>query len=688
MVSNYKRRTTQSAYGPDVLQKALEAVKGGMSKNKASKQYGVPRRTINRHLAGKVMKPLCKLGRFVPALTAELESALEQHILEMQQMMFGLSCADVRKLAFKLAVKKGLPHPFSCDKQQAGKAWLQGFLQRHPSISVRNPEATNLSRAVGFNKPTVMKFFDMYKCELEKYCYTADRIWNVDETGISSVHVPGKVLAKKGQRQVGRVTSGEKGDNLTVICAINAAGSYAPPMLIFKRKRMSHLLMAGTPSGSVGYPSASGWVTNELFVKWLEHFIGFANPTVDNKVILLLDGHASHKTLEAVELCRENGVVLICLPPHTTHQMQPLDKTVYGPMKKNYNEQCDRWMLKNPAQRITMFEQGELFGAAFVKTAGMQKAVNGFEKTGLWPFNPDVFCDEDFLPCQVTDEPEPVSAENIVESENISTTATNTDATVTKDADASLVLTAVGGPAGSSELNSTVVATGPSGLVGLSDIDTVSSGLLNSSSSETVTSSAQTPTPTNNMEQAAVSNAPDQSGVVDLNDSDAVGSRLLNIRNSEQATSVSAEPSTSSNSLGQATVSNPIDVIREISPLPKCHKQRIRKRKPQTAAVLTSSPFKKQLLERKPPPKCSKKETGKKVTCRGQKEKARKLSLPRAPKRRKVDKQCREFRCIYCSELFVDPPEEDWMQCIVCKEWYHEQCGNDADICDLCKDSQ
>jgi len=38
------------------------------------------------------------------------------------------------------------------------------------------------------------------------------------------------------------------------------------------------------------------------------------------------------------------------LTPHTTHQMQPLDKTVYGPLKRNYNEECDRWMLKNLAQ--------------------------------------------------------------------------------------------------------------------------------------------------------------------------------------------------------------------------------------------------------------------------------------------------------------------------------------------------
>jgi len=109
------------------LQKALDAVKSGMSKNKASKHFNVPRRTLNRHVAGKVIIPLCNLGHFVPVLGAQLEVALEEHILEMQQMIFGLSCNDVRKLAFQIAAEKGLEHPFSSDKQQAGKAWLHDF---------------------------------------------------------------------------------------------------------------------------------------------------------------------------------------------------------------------------------------------------------------------------------------------------------------------------------------------------------------------------------------------------------------------------------------------------------------------------------------------------------------------------------------------------------------------------------
>lgn len=626
MVSKYRRYSSHSSYGPDVLQKALDAVREGMSKNKASKEFGVPRRTLARHLSGQVLKPLCKLGRFLPALGDDFEAALEEHVLEMQKMMFGLTCTDLRKLAFQIAVKKGLKHPFNEGKQQAGKAWLQGFLRRHPTISLRNPEATSLSRAVAFNKPSVMKFFDIYKGELQKHAYSADRIWNVDETGMSTVQRPGKVLAKKGQKQVGRITSAERGQNMTVVGAINAAGTYAPPMLIFKRIRMSSVLMAGTPAGSVGYPSASGWINSELFVKWLEHFIAFAKPSKEKKVILILDGHASHKTLEAVELCREHGIVMICLPPHTTHQVQPLDKTVYGPLKRNYNEECDRWLLKNAGQRITMYEQGALFGAAFVKTASMQKAVNGFQSTGLWPFNPEVFSEEDFLPSMVTDEPAPVEMEIIAE-----VPSSNVDVVPAE------------APAQSQQITSSTVAYTDAPC---SQCDEkIPEDLTTFYSAETVSTDSNATVPSAQSENDEVA---------------------------------------------------PMDVIHEISPLPKSQKQRTRQRKPQSAAVVTSSPFKQQLVESsrdtkqkkkvaKQPIADAKSRSKKKVTCRGQNVK-KKLNLPREPKKKCRPNAAQEYRCIYCNELFVDPPEEDWMQCTSCKEWYHEQCGNDGDVCDLCND--
>jgi hypothetical protein len=142
-------------------------------------------------------------------------------------------------------------------------------------------------------------------------------------------------------------------------------------------------------------------------VKWLNHFIGFVKPTPDKKVLLVMDGHGSHKSLEAIEVARSHGVVMICLPPHTTHRMQPLDRTFYGPLKQNYNAECDKWMVHNAGCRISQYDQASLFGSAYIRTATMEKAVSGFRCSGLWPFNPDIFSEEDFLPSVVTDEPQP-----------------------------------------------------------------------------------------------------------------------------------------------------------------------------------------------------------------------------------------------------------------------------------------
>lgn len=158
-----------------------------------------------------------------------------------------------------------------------------------------------------------------FRGELVKKQYTARRIWNVDETGITAVHRPGKILAKRGLKQVGKITSGEKRVTTTVICAINAAGEYLPPMMIFRRKRMTDILLRGAPPGTVGGCSENGWVTSDLFLKWLQQFAKFVKPTQNDKVILFVDGHTSHKSLVAIDFARENGIIMISFPPHSTH---------------------------------------------------------------------------------------------------------------------------------------------------------------------------------------------------------------------------------------------------------------------------------------------------------------------------------------------------------------------------------
>ena len=54
---------------------------------------------------------------------------------------------------------------------------------------------------------------------------------------------------------------------------------------------------------------------------------------------MILDGHGSHVSLEALQVCEDNGIDVLAIPPHTSHKTQQLDLTVYGPLKTWYSEE-------------------------------------------------------------------------------------------------------------------------------------------------------------------------------------------------------------------------------------------------------------------------------------------------------------------------------------------------------------
>lgn len=59
---------------------------------------------------------------------------------------------------------------------------------------------------------------------LEKYSLNPSRIWNVDETGVTIVHKPKKIVAERGINQICSVTLGERGVLVTVAVAAKAIG--------------------------------------------------------------------------------------------------------------------------------------------------------------------------------------------------------------------------------------------------------------------------------------------------------------------------------------------------------------------------------------------------------------------------------------------------------------------------------
>ena len=103
-------------------------------------------------------------------------------------------------------------------------------------------------------------FFDKLTEVIDEHGVTPDRIYNVDETGHSTVQKPSKLVSVKGKRQVGATTSAERGQNTTGVFCASATGHFIPPMLIFKRKRLADSLTVDALNGTVFACTDSGWL--------------------------------------------------------------------------------------------------------------------------------------------------------------------------------------------------------------------------------------------------------------------------------------------------------------------------------------------------------------------------------------------------------------------------------------------
>ena len=74
---------------------------------------------------------------------------------------------------------------------------------------------------------------------------------------------------------------------------------------------MKQELMDGAPAGSISACHPSGWIQTDIFTKWFDHFVHFVNPSADDPVLLIVDGHYSHtKNIDVVDKAREHSVSL------------------------------------------------------------------------------------------------------------------------------------------------------------------------------------------------------------------------------------------------------------------------------------------------------------------------------------------------------------------------------------------
>jgi hypothetical protein len=216
------------------------------------------------------------------------------------------------------------------------------------------------------------------------------------------------------------VVSAERGQLLTVCAIVSAIGNVIPPVFIFPRARMHDWLMLNAPEGSLGLANcpASGWMTGALFVHVLEHIKKYTRCSKEDPILLLLDNHESHCTLDGIMYSRDNGIVLCTFPPHCTHKLQPLDVGVLGPFKTKLAQKQQSWLWSNPGKTITIHNLPGIIREAFDNSFTRTNITGAFKKTGIWPFDISVFTEEDFQCSTVTNRPQPTNTSMIESSIN------------------------------------------------------------------------------------------------------------------------------------------------------------------------------------------------------------------------------------------------------------------------------
>jgi hypothetical protein len=90
-------------------------------------------------------------------------------------------------MAFELAIKNGLARQLLVQQGIAGCKCLRNFMCLHPRLRLRKPQVTSAARVKEFTKINFVKFFDIFEPMLRLINFSARRLLNYEETGLSVV---------------------------------------------------------------------------------------------------------------------------------------------------------------------------------------------------------------------------------------------------------------------------------------------------------------------------------------------------------------------------------------------------------------------------------------------------------------------------------------------------------------------
>ncbi|CAH0549892.1 unnamed protein product [Brassicogethes aeneus] len=420
-----KTKRKMFAYSQDGLRRALIQIQeNGMGIREASREFAVPKTTLQDRLKGKVPEIPMKTGP-PPRLTVAGENEIVQWLINIAKCGFPIRKIDLISTVQKILKDCGKETLFKDGKP--GQKWYLNFLRRHPEISLREAETITKARALITEESIRLWFRNLRMYLTQNNCIDIlddpSRILNGDESGFPLCPKTGKVLGPRGYKNLYKIKTGSDKENVTVL----VQGSHQQNETKFPDfSRPPKAIVENMPPSWVLGKSESGWMRSDVFFEYIAN--DFNKWVDENKlkrpILLLVDGHRSHMSLPFSQFCDANKIILYALPPNTTHMLQPADVSVFRPLKQQWKNTVAQWQSEpeNLNRSITKVNFCPVFNEA-LKSSDMTISIkNGFKRCGLFPFDPN---NVDYTKCvkNTLEEQHALNSTRIAENEVIITDA-------------------------------------------------------------------------------------------------------------------------------------------------------------------------------------------------------------------------------------------------------------------------
>ena len=298
-------------------------------------------------------------------------------------------------------------------KKELGVHWVDRYIERH-QVDLISRWATGIDRA-RHQADSISKYtfyFSLLREKISKYDVEAGNTYNMDEKGcMLGILTRSKRVFSRRLYEEGRIKAHIQDGNrewITLLACICADGSALAPALIYQSASGSiqdTWLQALRPEDRVYISSSpSGWTNNDIGLSWLKQVFDRSTKEKAGRSyrLLILDGHGSHLTMDFIEYCDRNRILLAVYPPHSTHTLQPLDVVMFKPFSSAYSNQVAAFMER--CQGLTSMSKTDfypMFMAAWEASFKKETILKAFEATGLSPLNPEVILKRFNQPAQL-----------------------------------------------------------------------------------------------------------------------------------------------------------------------------------------------------------------------------------------------------------------------------------------------